>query len=128
MNVLTFRTWIAFKSIIQHFLGNHRSAYYENLLDELMDCMKILGSSISNKMHFLRSLLDYIPSSFYDFSEKQLSLRRVLSPGYYYNERYQGKWDVNMRTTISDYCWCLKRDDINAKHKKKAINSHLYNI
>ena len=80
MNILTLRIWIAFKSIIHNFLGNHRSAYYENLVDELMDLMKRLGSRISNKMHFLRSLLDYIQSSFCDYSEKQLSLRRVLSP------------------------------------------------
>ena len=52
INVLTLRTWNAFKYIIKHFLGNHRSADYENLVDELMDCMERLGSIISIKMHF----------------------------------------------------------------------------
>ena len=33
-------------------------------------------------------------------------------------DKYQGKWDINM---LSDYSCCLKRDDINAKHKRKAI-------
>ena len=42
MNVLKLRTWIAFNSIIQHFLGNHRSADYYNLVDELMECMEKL--------------------------------------------------------------------------------------
>ena len=32
MNILTLRTWIAFKSIIHNFLDNHRSADYENLV------------------------------------------------------------------------------------------------
>ena len=41
----------------------------------------------------INSHLDYIPSSCGDFSKEQMSLRRVLSTGYYYNERYQGKWD-----------------------------------
>ena len=52
MNVIKHRTWIAFKSIIQDFLGNHSSADYENLVDELMDCMERLGSRMSIKMHF----------------------------------------------------------------------------
>ena len=33
-------------------------------------------------------------------------------------DRYQGKQNINM---LSDYSWYLKRDDINAKHKRKAI-------
>ena len=87
INVLTLRIWIAFKSIIQHFLVNHRSEDYENLVDEIMDCMKRLGSRMSIMMYFLRSHLDYFPCSCCDFSEDQLSLWRALSPGYYYNER-----------------------------------------
>ena len=60
MNVLTLRIWIAFKYIIQHFLVNHRSEDYENFVDEIMDCMKRLGSRMSIMMYFLRSHLDYI--------------------------------------------------------------------
>ena len=116
MNVLTLRTWIVFKSIIQNFLGNHRSADYENLVDELMDCMERLGSRMSIKMHFLRSHLDYFPSNCGDFSEEQGE--RFHQDIAIMEDRYQGRWDVNMH---SDYCWCLKRDDINAKHKRKAI-------
>ena len=29
---------------------------------------------------------------------------------------------------LSDYFWYFKRDDINAKYKKKLSNSHLYSI
>ena len=41
----------------------------------------------SSIIQFLRSHIDYILSSCGDFSEEQMSLRKVLSPGYYYNER-----------------------------------------
>jgi len=33
-------------------------------------------------------------------------------------ERYQGRWDVNM---LADYCWCLKRDVPAAEHKRKSL-------
>ena len=81
MNVLTLRIWITFKSIIQH-----RSADYGNLVD-LMDCMEILWYKMLIKMYFLRSDLDYFPRNCGDFSEEPMSLRRALSPGYYYNGR-----------------------------------------
>ena len=69
MNVLTLRIWIAFKFIIQHFLVNHRSEDYENLVDEIMDCMKRLGSRMSIMMYFLRSHLDYFPCSCCDLAK-----------------------------------------------------------
>ena len=74
MNVLTIRTWIAFKSIIHNFLGNHRSADYENLLDEILDYMERLGYRMSIKMYFLRSHLDYFPFSCGHF----IILRRTI--------------------------------------------------
>ena len=42
MNVLTLRTWIVFISIINNFLGTHRSADYDNFVYELKDCMERL--------------------------------------------------------------------------------------
>ena len=74
MNVLILRTWIAFKSIIQKFLGNHRSGDYKNLVDEIMDCMERLGYKMSIGMHFLRSHLNYIPCSCGYF----IVLRRII--------------------------------------------------
>jgi hypothetical protein len=33
-------------------------------------------------------------------------------------ERYQGRWDVNM---LADYYWCLKRDVPDVKHAQKSF-------
>ena len=96
--------WLALKSVIENFLGNHRSPEYEKAVDELMESFRRHGARMSLKMHFLRSHLDYFPENCGDFSEEQgerfhQDIRQM-------EERYQGRWDVNF---LADYCWCLKR-------------------
>jgi len=108
--------WQAFKSIIQNFLGNHRSADYECVVEELLPSFKALGAPMSVKMHFLSSHLDYFPKNCGDLSEEQGE--RFHQDIRVMEERYQGQWDVNM---LADYCWCLKRDVPEAEHKRKSL-------
>lgn len=110
------KAWHAFKSIIQNFLGNHRSPDYERIVDELLQSFKALGARMSIKMHFLSSHLDYFPDNCGDLSEEQGE--RFHQDIRVMEERYQGRWDVNM---LADYCWCLKRDVPAAEHKRKSL-------
>ena len=41
MKDIESRAWLALKSIIKKFLGNHRSTEYINIVDELLLCFKI---------------------------------------------------------------------------------------
>lgn len=111
-----FNAWRAFKSIVQNFLGNHRSPDYELVVEDLLQSFKALGARMSVKMHFLSSHLDYFPANCGDLSEEQgerfhQDIREM-------EERYQGRWDVNM---LADYCWCLKRDVPAAEHRRKSL-------
>ena len=108
--------WRAFKSIIQNFLGNHRSPDYEHVVEELLHSFKALGARMSIKMHFLSSHLDYFPDNCGDLSEEQGE--RFHQDIRVMEERYQGRWDVNM---LADYCWCLKRDVRASEHKRKSL-------
>jgi hypothetical protein len=108
--------WRAFKSIVQNFLGNHRSPDYEDVVEELLQSFKALGARMSVKMHFLSSHLDYFPDNCGDVSEEQGE--RFHQDIRVMEERYQGRWDVNM---LADYCWCLKRDVPAAEHKRKSL-------
>jgi hypothetical protein len=71
---------------------------------------------MSVKMHFLSSHLDYFPDNCGDTSEEQGE--RFHQDIRVMEERYQGRWDVNM---LADYCWCLKRDVPAAEHKRKSL-------
>jgi hypothetical protein len=110
------KAWISFKSIITNFLGNHRSPDYERVVDELLQNFQALGARMSIKMHYLSSHLDYFPENCGDVSEEQGE--RFHQDIRVMEERYQGRWDVNM---LADYCWCHKRDVPNVKHARKSL-------
>ena len=71
---------------------------------------------MSIKMHFLSSHLDYFPDNWGDLSEEQGE--RFHQDIRVMEERYQGRWDVNM---LADYCWCLKRNVRASEHKQKSL-------
>ena len=81
---------------------------------------------MSTKMHFLNSHLDYFPKNCGDYSEEQGE--RFHRDIRMMEERYQGRWDINM---LADYCWCLKRDIPilqKQQHKRKALKRSFINI
>ena len=108
--------WLSLKSIIKNFLGNYRSPEYETAIEELLQNFQLLGARMSIKMHFLSSHLNYFPENCGDYSEEQGE--RFHQDIRVMEERYQGRWDVNM---LADYCWCLKRDIPDAKHIRKSL-------
>ncbi|KAK3874297.1 hypothetical protein Pcinc_020763 [Petrolisthes cinctipes] len=94
-----------------HEKCNHQSPEYEKTVDELMESFRM-----SVKMHFLRSHLDYFSNNCGDFSEEKGE--RFHKDIQVMEERYQGRWDVNF---LADYCWCLKRDVVSARHNRKSV-------
>ena len=63
--------WISFNSVIASFLGYHINSQYQKEVDELMENFFQIGESMSVKMHFLRSYLDYFLENCGDFNEEQ---------------------------------------------------------
>ncbi|GBM55237.1 hypothetical protein AVEN_31542-1 [Araneus ventricosus] len=76
---------------------------------------KILGCSMSLKVHFLDSHLDYFPENLGAVIEE--SGERFHQDIKEMERRYQGKWNVSM---IAEYCWMLQRDNLCKVHKRKS--------
>ena len=108
--------WQSLKSVVINFLGNHRSAEYENEIKELLNCFRQIKARMSVKLLFLRSHLDYFPKNREDLSEE------TGEPFYQsiciMEECDQGQWGVNFHA--DNYC-CLKRDAVAAKHWRKIL-------
>ncbi|GBM83423.1 hypothetical protein AVEN_14072-1 [Araneus ventricosus] len=77
--------------------------------------VKILGCSMSLKVHFLDSHLDYFPENLGAVSEEQGEIFHQDIKEM--ERRYQGKWNVSM---IADCFWILQRDNPCKVHKRKS--------
>ena len=97
--------WESFKNVSNNFLGNFKAENFEELVENLMDSYKQLGSNMSLKMHFLNSHLDFFPPNCGDVSDEHGE--RFHQDISVMEQRYKGKWDAAM---LADYCWMVKRD------------------
>ncbi|GBL84356.1 hypothetical protein AVEN_117140-1 [Araneus ventricosus] len=70
----------SFKLVITSFLRNKKDPNYKSIIEEMIKNFKILGCSMSLKVHSLDSNLDYFPENLGAVSEEQ-------------GERYKGNGD-----------------------------------
>ncbi|CAH2095971.1 unnamed protein product [Euphydryas editha] len=112
--------WIAFKEVIEFFLGNNKDPNYKQIVKRMLKSFQALGCLMSLKVHFLHSHLDYFPDNLGDVSEEQGE--RFHQDIKEMEKRYQGRWNVSM---LADYCWTLQRDIRDALHKRKCTKRSL---
>ncbi|GBM30336.1 hypothetical protein AVEN_174146-1 [Araneus ventricosus] len=115
METNEIKVWESFKLVFISFLGNKKGTNYKYVVEEMIKNFKILVCSMSFKVHFLDSHLDYFPENLGAVSEEQVE--RFHQDIKEMDWRYQGKWNVSM---IVDYCWMLQRDNPCKVHKRKS--------
>ncbi|GBN09015.1 hypothetical protein AVEN_90926-1 [Araneus ventricosus] len=57
------KAWESYKLVITSFLENKKDPNYKSIVEEMIQIFKILGCSMSLKVHFLDSHLDYFPEN-----------------------------------------------------------------
>jgi hypothetical protein len=107
--------WLSFKDLIKNFLGNTRANNCTEIVVKLLESYKTLGCNMSIKLHFLHIHLANFPENLGDVSD--LQGERFYRDLKVMEERYQGRWDVNM---MDDYCWSIKRDCPHIEHSRKS--------
>ncbi|GBN89806.1 hypothetical protein AVEN_67319-1 [Araneus ventricosus] len=65
------KAWESFKLVTTSFLGNEKDPNYKSNVEETIKNVKILGCSMSLKVHFLDSHLVYFPENLGAVSEEQ---------------------------------------------------------
>jgi len=53
LNETERNAWLSFKRICKEFLGNHKAANYQNVVQDLLTSYKAMGCNMSLKIHFL---------------------------------------------------------------------------
>ena len=54
---------LSFKRICKDFLGNHKAANCQDVVQDLLTSYKAMGCNMSLKIHFLESHLDFFPEN-----------------------------------------------------------------
>ena len=110
--------WLPFKRICKDFLGNHKAAKYQDVLQDLLTSYKSMGCNMSLKIHFLKSHLDFFSENLGKISDKHGE--RFHQDIKAMEKQYQGKWTSSM---LADYCWTLKMDVPEANYRQKSYTS-----
>ena len=71
MNNVERSAWNSFKDVVMKFLGNQKDPDFENVVKNMLCDFKNLGCSMSFKLHFLNSHLNYFPENSGAVSEEQ---------------------------------------------------------
>ena len=59
LNETERNTWLSFKRICKDFLGNHKTANYQDVVQDLLTSDKAMGCNMSLKIHFLETQLNF---------------------------------------------------------------------
>ena len=62
--------WLSFKRICKDFLGNHKAANYQDVVQDLLTSYKAMGCNMSLKIHFLKSQWDFFPENLGEVSDE----------------------------------------------------------
>ena len=59
LNETERNAWLSFKRICKDFLGNHKAANYQDVVQDLLTSYKAMGCNTGLKIRFLESHLDF---------------------------------------------------------------------
>lgn len=110
--------WNSFEDVIDGFLGNKRSANYEQLIATMLENFRKIGAHLTLKAHFLKSHLDFFPEQMGAVSDEHGE--RFHQDIADIEDRYNGRYNPNM---LGEYCWSLLRDT-KAMHKRRGPKNH----
>ena len=104
----------------ENVLGNNRSDNYFELVEEMLAAYRDLHCNMRIKLHFLfRHLHEFLENLGAVSDEQGERFRQDIK---IMEERYQGRWDMNM---MSDYCWSMEDCPIASHCRKPKKRSFL---
>ena len=115
LNETERNAWLTFKRICKDFLGNHKVANYQDVVQDLLTSHKAIGCNISLLINFMESHLDFSPENFGKVcSEHGERFHHDIMA---MEKQYQGKWISSM---LVDYCWTRKKGVPDSKYWRKS--------
>jgi len=92
LNEMERNAWLSCKRICKDFLGNHKAANYQDVVQDLLTLYKAMGCNMSLKIYFLESHLGFFPENLGDVSDEHGErLRQDIMA---MEKWYLGKWTL----------------------------------
>ena len=99
LNTKELKAWNTFKLVAENFLGNHKAENYIEIVENVIEAFRRLGSRMSLKLHFLHSHLEFFPDNLGAVSDDHgETFHQDIAV---VETRYKGKSSPNM---MGDYC------------------------
>jgi hypothetical protein len=70
MNNVEHQAWNAFIEVVKKFLGNVKDHHYKEIVEDMLEKLRVLGCNKSLKFHFLHSHLGYFTDNLGAFREE----------------------------------------------------------
>ena len=120
LNETERNVWLSFKRICKDFLGIHKRANYQDVVQDLLTSYKAMGCNMSLGIHFLECHLKSFPENIGEDSDEhgEIFHQDILLM----EKRYQGKWSSSM---LANYFWTLKRDVPEDNYRRKIISLYI---
>jgi len=118
LNETERNTWLSFKRICKDFVGNHKAANYQDVVQDLLILYKAMGWNMSLKIHFLESHLDFFPENLSEVSDEHDD--RFHQDNMTTEKWYQSKWTS---CTLAEYRRTLNMYVPDAKYWRKSYAS-----
>ena len=112
LNTKELEAWNTLKMVAENFLGNHKAENYIEIVENMIEAFRRLGSKMSLKLHFLHSHLEFFPDNLGAVSDEHGE--RFHQDIAVVETRYKGKSSANM---MGDYCWFLQKQSETKYHR-----------
>lgn len=112
------RAWESFEAVVDGFLGNNKDKNYARIVARMLNDFGKIGSTLSLKMHYMKSHLDFFPNNLGAYSDEHGE--RFHQDIADMEDRYNFRYIPNM---IGEYVWSLLRDT-KAMHKRRGRKNH----
>ena len=71
MTSIQKRAWLSFENVVEQFLGNVKSPDWKKEVSKMVDSFQKLVCSMSLKLHFMDSQVEYFLENLGNYSEEQ---------------------------------------------------------
>lgn len=107
--------WDAFKEVVSKFLGNYKDPDYKTIVMNMLEKFQAMGCSMSVKIHFLHTHVDFSPEILGSVSEEQGEMFHQNIKDM--ERKYQARWDKHMLAL---------RLNIKEEHQKEVSKKKEY--